>query len=121
MSKAASSYATTDKSRRKVGKHIAAACRHESIAPHLATLHWDSKLMSSLENRNISQERLTVVVRNNVGLKLLGVPSYKPGTDCKSGNCAERSVKLSSDFLSTAKSEEHHQNVLQVVEQDRKM
>jgi len=35
-------------------------------------------------------------------------------------DCAERGVKLSSDFLSTAKKEEHYQNVLQVVEQDRK-
>lgn len=35
-------------------------------------------------------------------------------------DCAERGVKLSSDFLSSAKGEEHYQNVLQVVEQDRK-
>ena len=35
-------------------------------------------------------------------------------------DCAERGVKLSSDFLTTARSEQHYQNVLQVVEQDRK-
>jgi hypothetical protein len=35
-------------------------------------------------------------------------------------DCAERGVKLSSDFLSSAKNEEHYQNVLQVVEHDRK-
>ena len=35
-------------------------------------------------------------------------------------DCAERGVKISSDFLSAARSEEHYQNVLQVVEQDRK-
>ena len=33
---------------------------------------------------------------------------------------AERGVKLSSDFLAAAHSEKHYQNVLQVVEQDRK-
>lgn len=33
---------------------------------------------------------------------------------------AERGVKLSSDFLDTARSEEHYQNILQVVEADRK-
>ena len=33
---------------------------------------------------------------------------------------AERGVKLSSDFLAAAHSERHYQNVLQVVEQDRK-
>ena len=32
---------------------------------------------------------------------------------------AVRGVKLSSDFISTAKIEEHYQNVLQVVEKDR--
>jgi len=35
-------------------------------------------------------------------------------------DCAERGVKLSSDFLSSARSEEHYQNVMQVVEHDRK-
>ena len=35
-------------------------------------------------------------------------------------DCAERGVKLSSDFINAAKSEQHYQNVLQVVEQDRK-
>ena len=35
-------------------------------------------------------------------------------------DCAERGIKLSSDFLSAAKSEEHYQNVLQVAEADRK-
>ena len=33
-------------------------------------------------------------------------------------DCAERGVKLSSDFV--ASNEEHYQNVLQVVEQERK-
>ena len=33
---------------------------------------------------------------------------------------AERGVKLISDFVESAKKEEHYQNVLQVVEQNRK-
>ena len=33
---------------------------------------------------------------------------------------AERGVKLSSDFLDTAKTEENYQNILQVVEDHRK-
>ncbi|KAG0728825.1 hypothetical protein GWK47_031683 [Chionoecetes opilio] len=36
-------------------------------------------------------------------------------------DCKERGVKLSADFTASAKSEEHYQNVLQVVEQDRNM
>ena len=35
-------------------------------------------------------------------------------------NCAERGVKLSTDFLSTSKTEERNQNVFQVVEEDRR-
>ena len=35
-------------------------------------------------------------------------------------DCTERGVKLSSDFLSAARSEDHYQNVLQVVEEDRR-
>ena len=35
-------------------------------------------------------------------------------------DCAERGVKLSADFACAAKSEDHLQNVLQVVETDRK-
>ena len=33
---------------------------------------------------------------------------------------AERNLKLSTDFIGSARSEEHYQNVLQVVEADRK-
>ena len=35
-------------------------------------------------------------------------------------DCAERGVKLASDFVATARSDEHFQHVLQVVEKDRK-
>jgi len=35
-------------------------------------------------------------------------------------DCVERGVKLSSDFLSSARSEEHYQNVMHVVEHERK-
>ena len=36
-------------------------------------------------------------------------------------DAAERGVKLSSDYLLAARSDEHYQNILQVVEQDRRM
>ena len=35
-------------------------------------------------------------------------------------DAAQRGVKLSSDFLSAARTDEHYQNILQVVEQDRR-
>ena len=35
-------------------------------------------------------------------------------------DCAERGVKLSSDFLASTRHEHHYQNVLQLVKRDRK-
>jgi len=110
-SKVSSSYATADKTRRKVSEQLAKAKREQWVAPKLATLHWDSKLMASLSNQNVTQERLTVVVGTSLDLKLLGVPSYQPGTDRKSGdiiadltselllswNCADSIVNMTFD------------------------
>lgn len=89
------SYSTADRTRREVGKQIDSSLRENWVAPMLATLHWDSKLMSSLSNQNVNEERLTVVVGNQRDLKLLGVPSYQPGSDRKSGDIiAELTVDL---------------------------
>ena len=41
--------------------------------------------MPSLWNKNTVEERLTVVIGTTQQLKLLGVPSYIPGTDRKRG------------------------------------
>ena len=35
-------------------------------------------------------------------------------------DCAELGVKLSSDFITAARSENHYQHILQVVEEDRR-
>lgn len=110
-SKVSSSYATVDKTRRKVGAKLANATREQWVAPKFATLHWDSKLMPSLSNQNVTEERLTVVVGTSLDLKLLGVPAYQPGTDRKSGdiiadltselllswNCADSIVNMTFD------------------------
>jgi len=93
-SKVSASYSTADQSRRKVGKKLAQTYRDQWVAPNLATLHWDSKLMSSLTNRNVTQERLTVVVGDALELKLLGVPAYEPGTDRKSGDIIDLTIDL---------------------------
>ena len=42
--------------------------------------------MHSLTDQNTSEERLTVAVGNNHDMKLLGAPSYQPGTERKSGD-----------------------------------
>jgi hypothetical protein len=85
LSRISSSYATADRSRRTVSSKMAETCKEQWVAARFATLHLDSKLMSTLSNAVVSEERLTVVVGNSQELKLLGVPSYKPGTDRKCG------------------------------------
>jgi hypothetical protein len=98
LSKVAASYSTADKSRRRVARELSETYRKEWVAPTLATLHWDSKLMSSLSNRNVTEERLTVVIGTALEMKLLGVPAYKPGTDRRSG---EIIADLTFDMLSS--------------------
>ena len=84
-SKVSTSYSTADRSRRQVGDDLAETIKQKWIAPKLATLHWDSKLMSSLSNESI-EERLTAVVGTTNSLTFLGASAYKPGTDRKSGD-----------------------------------
>lgn len=81
LSKVSTSYATADRSRRKVLKTISEECHEQWIPPALCTLHWDSKLTQTLDNVRQKEERLTVVVGDNTQLKLLGVPAYTKGAD----------------------------------------
>ena len=88
------SYSTVDRSRRKVVGDVAQTIREEWRPPASATLHWDSKLMPSLDNHR-REERLTVVVGDNDDLKLLGTPSYQPGGSISAGEqIASRTVEL---------------------------
>lgn len=96
LSRISSSYSTADRSRRKVGSTIAETCKQQRVAPKFATLHWDSKLLPTLSNAVVSEERLTVVVGNSHELKLLGVSSYKSGSDRK---CGDIIADLTSDLL----------------------
>ena len=57
-----SSYATADRCRRNVGSSTAESIKQQWVVPKFLTLHWDSKLMHTLSNSNISEEHLTVVV-----------------------------------------------------------
>ena len=61
-SKIAVSYATADRSQRKVAEKIATAVREEWKPPNFASLHWDSKLMGTLTDKNVNEEWLTVAV-----------------------------------------------------------
>lgn len=94
-SKIAVSYATADRSRRKVTENIATTVREQWKAPGYASLHWDSKLMGSLTDKNVNEERLTVAVGDVNDMKLLGVPAFKPGTDRRTGDIiTEKTMEL---------------------------
>jgi len=93
-SKVAASYATADRSRRKVNVGIAATIRKSWVPPRYASLHWDSKLMVNQTTHDLA-ERLVVSVGNNTSNKLLGVPAYQPGTDKRCGTIiASATVEL---------------------------
>ncbi len=94
-SKISYSYATADRSRRQVVRQLAEDYKEHWIAPQLATLHWDSKLMTSLIDKNISVERLCVIVGNSQALKLLGTPFYPTDGDESTGQkVADLTVQL---------------------------
>lgn len=95
----AASYATADRSRRKVTAHIAKKIRHEWVPPKLCTLHWDSKMTATLTNHLLAEERVTVIVGDASEMKLLGVPSYKKATDQATGTIiAELTMKLMTEW-----------------------
>lgn len=93
------SYATVDRSRRKIVGDVAHIIREGWSPPGLATLHWDSKLMPSLTDKHHREERLTVVVGNDVDLKLLGTPSYQPGSNVSAGELiASHTMELLNEW-----------------------
>lgn len=110
-SKITASYATSDRARRSSVRDIAKACKDQWNGYDFATLHWDTKLLPTLTNPNITEERLAVIVGNSCEIKLLGVPAYPPGTDKKTGdiianlttnllnswNCSDSIVNMSFD------------------------
>ena len=82
-SKVSVSCATADRSRPTVNKDIAQAIQTSWIPPKFASLYWYSKLMVD-KSKNKSEDRLEIAVGNNIDIKLLGVPSYQPGTEQRS-------------------------------------
>jgi len=78
------SYALADRSRRTVAHATASSCKHQWNVPKLASLHWVSKIMPSLKNANVREERLTVASGTSHSVKILGIPAYTLGTEVKS-------------------------------------
>jgi hypothetical protein len=86
LAQLSTSYSTADRSRRSTTKTLADNIKETWKCPSLATVHWDSKSVSSLCNKYESEERLAVLVGNQNETKLLGTPSYKSGTDQSAGD-----------------------------------
>jgi len=99
VSVVATSYATADRSRRKIAGEITANIKDQWKPPKLCTLHWDGKLTATLVNHSVTEERVTVLVGDASEMKLLGVPSYKKATDQKTGTLiADLTVKLATEW-----------------------
>lgn len=87
INRVSASYATADRSRREVTEILAEKQRQQwsTIVPPRVSVHWDSKVMPSLNNPNIREERLAVLVSTTSCIKFLGAARYEAGTDRRTG------------------------------------
>jgi hypothetical protein len=90
MKQVSTSYATADRSRRKILEDLNVERHAQWTPPPLCTLHWDGKLTHTLTNVRETEELLTVVVGNSTDMKLLGVPGYMKKTDEATGTIIAR-------------------------------
>ena len=74
------SYSFTDKQRRKVNNEIVEKELENWEPPEFASLHWDSKIMPSLDDKYKSEERLVISLGTQDDIKLLEIPSYLTGS-----------------------------------------
>ena len=95
------SMSTVDRSWRNVLQQLAEDYKEQWVAPDLATLHWDSKLMTSLTDKKASEEQLCVVVGNAENLKLLGVPIYPSGEESSGNKIANLTLDLLNSWHCT--------------------
>jgi len=89
------SYAYTEKIRRSTNAKTAEAIRREWQPAALLSLHSESKILSTLDDKYKNEDRLAVAVATQDSAKLLGIPKYQHGTDKLSGtiiSCATVSL-----------------------------
>ena len=90
------SYSYADKMRREANRVMAKTSQDSWQPPQLASLHWDEKMMSALDNQYENDECLVVAVSDGNDIKVLGIPSYRPMLGLKAG---ETIMNLSHDLL----------------------
>ena len=75
-SKLSLSYSSCGRARRRVVEEIANDVKTLWIPPEVGSLHWDSKIMPGLKNKNTAEDRLCVLVGDSDNVKLLGTAKY---------------------------------------------
>ena len=97
-SKLSLSYATTQRYRVEAVKTIADKIKENWTPPSIANLHWDGKLMATLDGAS-QQERLPVLLSGIGGTKLLGVPAIPHKSTEKTGDLiSEVSIELIEEW-----------------------
>ena len=97
-SKLSLSYATTQRYKVETVKTIADKIKENWTPPSIANLHWDGKLMATLDGAS-QQERLPFLLSGVGGTKLLGVPTIPHKSTEKTGDLiSEVSIELIEEW-----------------------
>jgi hypothetical protein len=88
------SYSSTNRYKLKAITSIADQIRDNWTPPATALIHWDGKLMNTLDNAD-KEERLPILLSGIGGIKLLGVPGLPHLSTERAGDLiSEASIKL---------------------------
>ena len=79
------SYSSSYRFRLKAAKEMSEKIKQNWAPPRISVLHWDEKLMSTLDNQYIQEERMPVLISGNGHTKLLGVPKLPTHSTDKQG------------------------------------
>ena len=92
------SYATTQRYKVETVETIADKIKENWTPPSIANLHWDGKLMATLDGAS-QRERLPVLLSDAGGTKLLGVPAIPHKSTAKTGDLiSEVSIELIEEW-----------------------
>ena len=72
------------------------------VPPTVGVLHWDGKLMDTLDNEFAVEERLPILLSGSGGVKLLGVPTLAHKSTDKTGPMIAKAAKDLLDEWSCA-------------------
>ena len=76
---------------------IASKIKESWVPPTRGIVHWDGKLMDTLDNKNAVEERLPILLSGIGGVKLLGVPALLHKSMEKTGPQIAKATKMLLD------------------------